>query len=76
MVIDFGGLRIRPTPELDTHGTLRLITTAPWYVTIKNLHKLLTLNDPAKPHHTEFYSKLHSHTDPLIKKIILCHTRT
>ena len=50
---------------------LRLITSAPWYVSNKNLHKdlnLPTLNDLAKSHYKQFHSKLHFHSNPLIKK--------
>lgn len=51
---------------------LRLITSSPWYVTNKNLHKdlkLPTLNELAKSHYTKFFSKLHTHYNPLIQKL-------
>ena len=51
---------------------LRLITSAPWYVTNKNLHKDLnmpTLNDLAKSYYSKFHSTLRAHSNPIIKSL-------
>jgi len=51
---------------------LRLLSSAPWYITNNNLHKDLkvqTLNQIAKIYYARFHNKLHSHTNPLIIKL-------
>jgi hypothetical protein len=53
---------------------LRLMTSAPWYVTNKNLHKdlnLPSLDDLAKSYCTKFFYKLHTDSN---SKIILSYT--
>ena len=51
---------------------LRLVSSAPWYITNSNLHKDLkiqTLNQISKIYYIKFHNKLQSHTNPLIKKL-------
>lgn len=51
---------------------LRLVSSAPWYITNSNLHKDLkiqTLNQISKTYYIKFHNKLQSHTNPLIKKL-------
>lgn len=51
---------------------LTQITLSLLYVTNKNHYKdlkLLSLNDLAKSHYTKLFSKLHTHTNSLIKNI-------
>ena len=48
---------------------LRLITSAPWYISNAILHKDLkieTLNQLATKHYNRFYTKLLTHPNPLI----------
>jgi hypothetical protein len=51
---------------------LRLVSSAPWYVTNSNLHKDLkiqTLNKISKTYYVRFHNKIQSHTNQLIKKL-------
>jgi len=51
---------------------LRLVPSAPWYITNNNLHKdfnILNINQISKLYYTRFYIKLHQHTNPLISKL-------
>ncbi|KAL4131762.1 hypothetical protein QTP88_009029 [Uroleucon formosanum] len=51
---------------------LRLLSSAPWYITNNNLHKDLkvqTLNQTAKMYYARFHNKLQSRTNPLIIKL-------
>lgn len=51
---------------------LRLITKAPFYVNNKILHsdlKIPFITDVAKSFYSRFHKRLHTHTNPLVKKI-------
>lgn len=52
--------------------SLRLITSAPWYVTNITLHKDLkiqTVEQLIKQHYSKFHKKLHLHQNPLISHL-------
>lgn len=52
--------------------TLRMITSAPWFVSNSSLHsdlKIESVDQLATKHYRSFYFKLPSHTNPLISQI-------
>lgn len=52
--------------------TLRIISSAPWYVsnsTLQNDFKIETVNQLATKHYKKFHSKLQSHSNPLITEL-------
>lgn len=56
--------------------TLRMITSAPWFVSNSSLHsdlKIESVDQLAKKHYRSFYSKLPSHTNPLVSQISSTH---
>jgi hypothetical protein len=51
---------------------LRLVTSAPWYLTDNSLHKDLkiqNINQISKLYYTRLHNKLQQHTNPLISKL-------
>lgn len=52
--------------------TLRIISSAPWYVsncTLQNDFKIEPINHLAIKHYKKFHSKLHTHSNPLISQL-------